>query len=258
MIVLVEPFGNHSNRLFQTLHYEAWSLENGIPFKNLAFGDMGPLYPEVAREKTTLTQRLVKKLFDRHFLKSLEFSSPEELERVADRSLLLVGGWNFKVPNLTTKYRGHFARRYSIDPGTLADNPVHNCLTEWKRRRYKVVGIHVRRGDYRGFNHGKYFYSDAVFFTIFKRMRDLIRSQGFDARFVVFSDEVVDYSSIDGVEHSNNPWHIDHALMAACDYLIGPPSTFTLWASYLGEVPFFHIHEPDVDLDLDDFSIAQG
>jgi len=58
---------------------------------------------------------------------------------------------------------------------------------------------------------------------------------------IVFSDDHVVFTR--DLIISQNPWYIDQHLMTRCDYLIGPPSTFTLWASYVGKVPFFQIEK---------------
>ena len=41
--------------------------------------------------------------------------------------------------------------------------------------------------------------------------------------------------------------------MSMCDYLIGPPSTFTSWASFIGNVPTYHIKNKYKKIELSDF-----
>ncbi|GAB1414630.1 hypothetical protein MASR2M117_00360 [Paludibacter sp.] len=38
MIVLASSVGNHSNKLFQAIHFEAFAKENNLRFINLTFG----------------------------------------------------------------------------------------------------------------------------------------------------------------------------------------------------------------------------
>jgi len=42
---------------------------------------------------------------------------------------------------------------------------------------------------------------------------------------------------------------------ARCDYLIGPPSTFTMWASFYGQVPLNIICRNDQPQAIDDFRV---
>ena len=44
--------------------------------------------------------------------------------------------------------------------------------------------------------------------------------------------------------------------LAGCDLLIGPPSTFTQWASFYGKVPLYHAWSPDAAPTRDDFAVA--
>lgn len=42
--------------------------------------------------------------------------------------------------------------------------------------------------------------------------------------------------------------------MSKCDYLNGPPSTFTLWASYMGRVKYYQIKDNTGNIYINDFS----
>jgi hypothetical protein len=41
-----------------------------------------------------------------------------------------------------------------------------------------------------------------------------------------------------------------------CDYLIGPPSTFTSWASFYGRVPLCRVESPEMPIRREDFQVA--
>jgi hypothetical protein len=41
--------------------------------------------------------------------------------------------------------------------------------------------------------------------------------------------------------------------LASCDYIVGPPSTFSLWASFYGQVPLCFLQKPDEFLALANF-----
>ena len=57
---------------------------------------------------------------------------------------------------------------------------------------------------------------------------------------------------------SKNTVAADHYLMSKADYIIGPPSTFSMWASYIGETSYYHIYNKDEILSLDKFIICNG
>jgi hypothetical protein len=49
----------------------------------------------------------------------------------------------------------------------------------------------------------------------------------------------------------------DMYAFASCDYLIGAPSTFTMWASFYGKVPLNVIRSPDQTQKLTDFVVLE-
>ena len=41
--------------------------------------------------------------------------------------------------------------------------------------------------------------------------------------------------------------------LAACDYIMGPPSTYTLWASLYGGARLYFMQNAEADISMDDF-----
>ena len=122
-----------------------------------------------------------------------------------------------------------------------------------------IVGVHIRRGDYKYYRNGIFYYDDSVYLKYMKsieiKINDSLKKECF---FVIFSDETVTIKGVKNMIVSKNKWYIDHMLMGKCDLLIGPPSTFTLWASYIGKVKYFYIQNKSGGIDFDDFVYATG
>ncbi len=100
-----------------------------------------------------------------------------------------------------------------------------------------VIGVHIRQGDYATFENGRYFYSIDQYIAAMKRIgdrypdRDIVYlvSGNVPLANVDFGDLNVCFASGHLVE--------DMYSLASCDVLIGPPSTYTGWASFYGRVP---------------------
>ena len=58
-LICMHSAGNHSNRLFQNIHFQAFCLENNIIYKNPTFKDMQKLYP-CSSLKTKKTQLMTR------------------------------------------------------------------------------------------------------------------------------------------------------------------------------------------------------
>lgn len=113
-------------------------------------------------------------------------------------------------------------------------NTINKFFCENIRSKY-IVGIHIRRGDYKEYLGGKYYYSDSDYLEWIRQ----IYMQEKNISFLIFSNENI---NIDKFGRNEYPIHImrgtvgqDLYAMSKCTYIIGPPSTFSMWANYVGD-----------------------
>lgn len=265
MVILVRPYGNHSNRLFQNLHIEAFCIENNIPFFNATLFDMawlfGIRYNYFLAISIVLLFKIatILQLTKCKFIPYVEFTDIHQLEvykqcllRGRDR-LVFVGGWEFRVYDLVLKHSKSLKEKYSLKRTNKDFFNIYN-----KIKNYEIVlGVHIRRNDYTKWQSGKYAFNDAVYSRV---VGDFIRLQSEEKIVALyFSDEKLNMSSLCcPVDYliSKNKYYIDYQLMGKCNYLIGPPSTFTIWASFCYGVPYMHIENPQQEICLEDFKIC--
>jgi len=77
-------------------------------------------------------------------------------------------------------------------------------------------------------------------------------------KYLVCSDEKQDEQFFAGLNYilGNDNQLEDMYSFAACDYLIGPPSTYTMWASFYGSIPLFVVDTLDKPITLEGFHIC--
>ena len=263
LLILISQSGDHSNRLFQAIHFEAFALENGMKFVNLAFFDMQKYYPNAKQRwiqivpyitiKLLRRLKLDKKITQKNIRKTTNSSKNNYIPRI-----LLVGGWDFREHKLTKKYNSYFRKKYEINKEKLEETMLYKKINKWQQGSI-VVGIHIRRGDYREWQNGRFNYGDIVYKKAMVRMSRLIkRHYDMETKYIIFSNEEVTIESELINEISRNTWYIDHELMSNCDYLIGPPSTFTMWASYIGKNKYLHLYNQENLFELIDFKTCEG
>lgn len=131
---------------------------------------------------------------------------------------------------------------------------MYRQIKELDRGALHIVGVHIRRGDYRTWRNGEFFFTDDVYQTYMNNLEaELMKATGKKSLFIVFSNEKVHLKKSDNILISLNFWYVDQQIMSLCDYLIGPVSTFTLWASYIGKAKYFHMKDDSGKIDLENF-----
>jgi hypothetical protein len=132
-------------------------------------------------------------------------------------------------------------------------------ILELKNRNIFVIGIHIRKGDYKYWNGGKYYFNEDIYLKYMQNIKNEIQNiYNRECFFIIFSNENIVINENLNIIISRNKWYIDHFLMGKCDMLIGPPSTFTLWASYIGKVKYYHIENDSGEISVDKFKFCKG
>lgn len=98
-----------------------------------------------------------------------------------------------------------------------------------------VVGVHLRRGDYKIYKKGIWYYDDD---TYIKWMKSLKESYEGKLKFVLCSNEKIDLEryKMEGLDVTNPGRNSieDLTYLGLCDYVMGPPSSYSFWAAMYG------------------------
>jgi hypothetical protein len=217
-------------------------------------------YEGVEAETTGVLPKLLFKLYYRLRLKALDFKDMSELsfykKQILEKQILFVRGWSFGSHETTLRYRPLYQKIFSPkkDMSCLEQSFLARCENE------KIIAVHIRRGDYADHLGGIYFFDDAFYINLMVKMKEQLDGS---CRFIIFSNdpdinEQNFRKHFEDVRFSYSDASADHYLMGKCDFIIGPPSTFSMWASYIGETPYCHIREKDATVKLSDFKICDG
>lgn len=99
-----------------------------------------------------------------------------------------------------------------------------------------LIGVHIRRGDYATFNNGAWFYNDEEYCGWMKNL--VVSLKGNNVGFLITSNEKVDLEFYKErglkVSQPGKSAVQDLCLLSLCDYIMGPPSTYSIWASIMG------------------------
>ena len=109
-----------------------------------------------------------------------------------------------------------------------------------------MIGVHIRRGDYKRFEGGKWFYTPEQYYEKMKELSALKMFEGKKIAYVICTNEKnISFPAEGNFTIFNERRHFveDLYLLSKCDYIMGPPSTFSGWASFYGEVPLYMLKE---------------
>ena len=154
---------------------------------------------------------------------------------------LVLANWNFRYPEGVAKHRERICAflkvkpQFEIQPRKILESVRHGFDGV-------VAGVHIRRGDYRGFMNGAYYYDDRQYIHW---MKEFESSSGRRVRFVIVSNEKIDETffrsqGCDVIVASGLPQE-DVVTLSLCDCIMGPPSTFSRWAAYYGDKPLMQL-----------------
>ncbi len=120
----------------------------------------------------------------------------------------------------------------------------------------KIVAVHMRKGDYREWRGGEFYYSDDEYLV---RMHSLLDKES-GLHFHIISNEQVDIEMIkrklgtSSVTSSSGNQYEDLATLSKMDYIMGPQSTYSAVAAFLGNVPLYFFERDVEDINFDMFS----
>jgi hypothetical protein len=289
MIVIARKYGQLGNRLALFARLIAASRDLGVPVINLAFFDYARYFRSTCDDlfcryppKPSIPTRwtwarlpfyaavYVPTRLQLHLgwlerpLKVLRVDHPDDLKldgeefarMVRDGRPLFVQGFGFS--NVTGCKRHVEAIRDYFRPVDAHEKAVDEVVSRARNEGEVLVGVHIRRGDYANYRGGEYFFPDARYREWMLQMERSLAPR--TVVFVVCSNDAVDPATFEGLRVIRGPGHLveDMYAFARCDYLIGPPSSYTIWASYYGDVPVQYVHGSDSRIDLDRFQIFSG
>lgn len=265
MIFINATGGRTGNQLVILSHLYASSLEYNIPFFN--FGpspDKDFIIRQSRQQRSHHFPFLVRAIgwmvthpCMRSCLKTIGIHIPMKARAKAEECVPIIREaaqkHQFILPYMWpyTDYKALYKHqegcRSFITPKPQYCEEAAAIIAKLRQTGQTLVGVHVRRTDYKTWFRGKYYYDPSVYE---KAMRDMIQLCPNGVRFVICSDEkltAADFPSINAEQLyiSRNAFVTDFVLLSSCDYIIGPPSTFSGYASFYGKAKKVTLYSAD-------------
>ena len=135
---------------------------------------------------------------------------------------------------------------------------AEGLISEMRQTADIIVGVHIRRGDYATWNDGRFFYELEDYHQFMLRIKQLYKNRR--VSFFISSNEAFPldiFVECNCRRFGNEPSGaiLDLYTLSVCDLIIGPFSSYSRWASFIGEVPLCFLESKDQLFTADSFSM---
>jgi len=230
-MIINKKVGQLGNRIFYFAHCIATAIETGDTVCNLAFDEYAKYFKTTGNDlfcryppkRSIYPFGLLRKILYYFSRGTNKFN----LEDINDA--------------LIQKHSDEIKRYF--EPVDSIQTNVKRLIDKSRKQGDILIGLHIRRGDYKKYCGGKYYYSIKDYTT---KMHDAERLfNGKRVSFLICSNNIwrSNGNLFDGHSITFGTHHLveDMYSLAQCDYIIGPPSTYSMWASFYGNVPIYII-----------------
>jgi hypothetical protein len=279
MVIIHKRVGQLGNQLFAIAHFTAAAIENDYRVLYPCFEHCLGEFPNINRNRHLKVIRaggrmnrllhvffkLMRLTFPNspwhrcYLAEDLPFVNVGSPEFVADahKKIVACEGFGFRDSESVIKHHRLIAELFR--PSKATEDKVQEFISE-KRLNHNViiVGFHVRRTDYRTYRNGEYYYHDIAWLSWIRQARTVFGSDARPFVGLIFSDEDVSalVNSANDLIRAPGGVYEDLCMLSKCHYIIGPPSTFSSWASFTGRVPLLHVTKADMQVIPALFQIA--
>jgi hypothetical protein len=259
-MIFVTDKGRMCNNILQYGHLYAWARENNCRTVSMRFAYKYQYFHICdTTHHNFMTYVCAKYAAKVGLIPTVDFDAQGIDFQTSEAKLLqhhwlLAEGWSARWYDLFLKYKSEILKLFAF----------HNDIEEHTRLfmagddNTLKLGVHIRRGDYATWHHGRYLYSDAQFISIIQQFLELHHGNKVKI-YICGNDPQLNkhtYTGTFGLENvafpDGNPGE-DLCVLSHCDYLIGAPSTFTLVASMYHDTPLYWIKDANAPLGENSF-----
>lgn len=254
---LVSPDAVSDDALLQTLVQILWGrgpqarLTDAYPLDRIRLRAVHRLATERADAQSVVTPTHTGSYLAGEHVDTFPLGNPENVETLRSRDLTLLAGYRFHDWSLVAKHRAAVKSR--MQPGEPHRSAAEAYVASLESEYDLLVGALVRQTDYRTLNGGEYFFESEWY----RRAFDAYAAQfpNREVGFLIASDErqppgVFDaprFNFATGEAVGPNHYLENFVELSLCDVVLSVPSTFSLNAAFLGDVPLVPLYEGVLD-----------
>ncbi len=167
---------------------------------------------------------------------------------------MLVYGFHFRAPRCVARHAEKIRTYFRPIPEEAQS--IRAALEPLRRAAEVVVGVHMRYGDKRWSDGGRFVFPIARYAAWMREVAG--QFPGRKVAFLICSDEPRSAQEFSGLSVGFGPGTPlgDMYALAGCDCIFGSLSTFSQWASFYGQAPLKLLCSPEDRLVRSDFRVS--
>jgi len=201
-----------------------------------------PSYQSILFNKKSILRFLNGRKF-----KNINLSDKKTLDLFALKTTTIIAGWGLRDWNLLEKKESLIKKelRFNEKYQKISDDFINKI----KEKHDLLIGVFMRQTDYKNYNDGKYYLQTEEYIVLMEKLKK--RYSNRNLAFIVASDEpknIEDFKNLPvyfstGIMGGEGHYIESFIQLGMCDYVLTVPSTFSAWATFMGESKIIPVYD---------------
>lgn len=263
MFIIDSP-GQTCNRFWSYLDTIGYAIKNNKKVYIASWDPSIKYYDNLRKSKYTsfplYSQFGIQLLGEKKYLRLAKKLATNKISRKIYHilNIEMINGWEYRASYKYFPFEEEKIKKI-YRPNLNICKDVESIFSDYKKDGYFIIGVHIRRGDYKEWENGKYYFELNEYAL---QMAELLKI--YPEKKVIFFISTNE-SDLGNYFEDINTFKIENATVAhdlyalsMCDRIIGPLSTFSRWASFYGNVPLRFIERNKLIKSDSEFSVIHS
>lgn len=261
MIVLFNGSGGLCNRIILFAHAYGTSIKYNKKIVHLFWSDLKNVFKTNVDSNVLLYPRKLDWMyrFYRKITNHLKLNPDRKRNStIKAKGIQIIDDWYYRDYSSLFTFREKICQLFQ--PVDAYRDMVDYFWDSFKLSNVKTtIGLHMRLGDYSQWRNGKYYYEIDAYR---EWMQQVANEFNFMVQFIICTNVDLNIDSLRSDKYNvylgPGDEVIDLYILSKCDYIMGPPSTYSWWAAFYGNKPYLTLLSQDQIIKADSFSYVVG
>lgn len=271
MILIIADTGQLGNKLLLLSNSLSTAIKNNDRLITYSFNEYEKYFNiynsnKIIKSRTKLlNNKIIKKIMIkilnilyeksiRHLPLNIKLIKKDtDIKQYDKKNKYIIIDWTYRDIENLLLFKSEINKIISIESEYKKN--IDTEIEECKKNYDILIGVHIRRGDYKEWMDGKYYFSFEQYNKVLNEINNLYIDK--EVLFILVSNEQISKKFFKGINIKINEGRFieDLYLLSKCDFIVGPLSTFNRWSSFMGNTPLLTIEDINSKITRNDFKI---